>query len=105
MIEATCAACGTVNRIAEAEVPPGAKFVSCASCKSKVPVAAKVVPAPEATGDDIAAAFSRLDERLGAAVPAITDVYLDVTERNARTRDGTRPAGADAGGAIPEQEL
>jgi predicted Zn-dependent protease len=36
MIEATCSACGTVNRIGEADVPVGAKFVSCASCKSRV---------------------------------------------------------------------
>ena len=36
MIEATCSACGTVNRIGEADVPLGAKFVSCASCKSRV---------------------------------------------------------------------
>ncbi len=36
MIEATCSACGTVNRIAEADVPLGAKFVTCASCKSRV---------------------------------------------------------------------
>ncbi|MEO6777726.1 MAG: tetratricopeptide repeat protein [Kofleriaceae bacterium] len=36
MIEATCSACGTVNRIAEADVPTGAKFVACSSCKSRV---------------------------------------------------------------------
>jgi len=36
MIEATCSACGTANRIAEADVPVGAKFVSCSSCKSRV---------------------------------------------------------------------
>jgi tetratricopeptide (TPR) repeat protein len=36
MIEVTCAACGTLNRIAEGDVSPGAKFVSCASCKSRV---------------------------------------------------------------------
>jgi tetratricopeptide (TPR) repeat protein/DNA-directed RNA polymerase subunit RPC12/RpoP len=36
MIEATCAACGTVNRMTEADVPQGAKYVTCASCKSRV---------------------------------------------------------------------
>ena len=41
MIEATCTACGTVNRIADADVPVGAKFVNCASCKSRVAVAGK----------------------------------------------------------------
>ncbi|HEY1554734.1 MAG TPA: tetratricopeptide repeat protein [Kofleriaceae bacterium] len=38
MIEAPCAACGTLNRIAEADVPAGAKFVTCSSCKSRVPL-------------------------------------------------------------------
>ncbi len=49
MIEATCAACGMLNRIAEADVPVGAKFVSCTSCKAKVllpPTKAPSVPAP-----------------------------------------------------------
>ncbi len=40
MIEATCSACGTLNRIAEADVPVGAKFVNCSSCKSRVTVPA-----------------------------------------------------------------
>ncbi len=38
MIEATCTACGTVNRVADADVPIGAKFVNCASCKSRVAI-------------------------------------------------------------------
>ena len=38
MIEATCAACGTVNRMTEADVPQGARYVTCASCKSRVPI-------------------------------------------------------------------
>jgi len=57
MIEATCSACGTVNRIAEADVPLGAKFVACSSCKSRVMLPASalsraltskvpVIPAP-----------------------------------------------------------
>jgi tetratricopeptide (TPR) repeat protein len=46
MIEATCAACGMVNRIAEADVPVGAKFVSCTSCKSKVALPAKAAIPP-----------------------------------------------------------
>ncbi len=36
MIEATCGACGTVNRFAEGDVPIGTKFLPCASCKSRV---------------------------------------------------------------------
>ena len=41
MIEATCSACGTLNRIAEADVPAGAKFVNCNSCKSRVALPVK----------------------------------------------------------------
>src|ERR1700733_11306414 len=36
MIEATCAACGTINRIAEGDVPAGAKSVTCTSCKARI---------------------------------------------------------------------
>ncbi|MBV8760239.1 MAG: tetratricopeptide repeat protein [Deltaproteobacteria bacterium] len=36
MIEVTCAACGALNRIAEGDVSPGTKFVTCTSCKSRV---------------------------------------------------------------------
>ncbi|MGE0867796.1 MAG: tetratricopeptide repeat protein [Kofleriaceae bacterium] len=36
MIEATCSACGTLNRVAESDVPAGTKFVNCSSCMSKV---------------------------------------------------------------------
>ncbi|CAN5806271.1 hypothetical protein BH11MYX3_BH11MYX3_04120 [soil metagenome] len=47
MIEATCSACGTLNRIAEADVAAGARFVNCSSCKSRVALPAKagVIPA------------------------------------------------------------
>src|SRR5277367_3018671 len=44
MIEATCPACGTLNRFADAEVPPGAKFASCASCKARIPIPIGVKP-------------------------------------------------------------
>jgi predicted Zn-dependent protease len=46
MIEVTCSACGTVNRIAEGDVPPGAKFVTCTSCKSRVAVSGKAAAPP-----------------------------------------------------------
>ena len=36
MIEATCSACGTINRVADGDVPAGAKFLACSSCKSRV---------------------------------------------------------------------
>src|SRR2546421_11615770 len=36
MIEATCGACGTINRIAEADVPVGARFATCSSRKARI---------------------------------------------------------------------
>src|SRR6185503_12054663 len=50
MIEATCPACGTLNRVAEATVPVGAKFITCADCKSRVamppPATTSALPPP-----------------------------------------------------------
>ncbi len=43
MIEAPCGACGTLNRIAEADLPAGAKFVICSSCKSRVALPARAL--------------------------------------------------------------
>ena len=51
MIEATCSACGTPNRIAEADVPVGAKFVTCASCKSRVALPARAAAATAPQGE------------------------------------------------------
>src|SRR5262245_39214900 len=49
MIEATCSACGTLNRVAEANVPAGAKFITCADCKSRIAIAPPPPPpAPSA---------------------------------------------------------
>ena len=48
MIEGTCAACGTVNRIAEADLPAGATFFSCTSCKARIAVPAKAATAAKA---------------------------------------------------------
>ena len=49
MIEATCSACGALNRVPEASVPVGAKFVTCSDCKSRIalPTAAAVPPLPK----------------------------------------------------------
>ena len=46
MIEATCSACGTLNRIAETDVAAGARFVNCSSCKSRVALPAKAGAIP-----------------------------------------------------------
>src|SRR5262245_57941463 len=57
MIEATCSACGTLNRVSEATVPVGAKFITCADCKSRIAIAppppippAGKLPTPSADG-------------------------------------------------------
>jgi tetratricopeptide (TPR) repeat protein len=52
MIEATCSACGTLNRVSEASVPVGAKFFTCADCKARiaVPQPPSVAPASGPTG-------------------------------------------------------
>src|SRR5689334_2145136 len=47
MIEATCSACGTLNRVSDANVI-GAKFITCADCKSRIAVAPPP-PAPAAS--------------------------------------------------------
>jgi tetratricopeptide (TPR) repeat protein len=41
MIEATCTACGNINRVAETDIPVGSKFVNCASCKARVAIPTK----------------------------------------------------------------
>ncbi|MDQ3368801.1 MAG: hypothetical protein M3680_25540, partial [Myxococcota bacterium] len=65
MIEATCSACGTTNRIADAGVPVGAKFVNCASCKSRVAIADKAATAaagkPAPTGGTAGGALDIAD--------------------------------------------
>src|SRR5688500_11567137 len=70
MIEATCTACGTVNRIADADVPVGAKFVNCASCKSRVAIpAAKSAAATKVGGAGTALDFADLPApRRGSAL-------------------------------------
>jgi tetratricopeptide (TPR) repeat protein len=44
MIEATCSACGTLNRVSEASVPGNAKFVACAECKARIALPAAPLP-------------------------------------------------------------
>ncbi len=81
MIEATCPACGTLNRIAEPNVPVGAKSVACASCKTRIPL------------------------NTGPATPGST---LDLTDLPApKSRASLGPAGAPAkpAGAPPRPVL
>ncbi|HEY0478584.1 MAG TPA: tetratricopeptide repeat protein [Kofleriaceae bacterium] len=61
MIEASCSACGTLNRVSEANVPVGAKFITCADCKSRIAipgVAAAPPPPPKLPPANPAAARS-----------------------------------------------
>jgi tetratricopeptide (TPR) repeat protein len=50
MIEATCGACGTVSRVGETDLPVGAKFLTCASCKSRVAIPSKTGSIPAQSG-------------------------------------------------------
>ena len=45
MIEATCTACGTRNRVPDASVPAGARFITCVDCKARV-----ALPLPPSPG-------------------------------------------------------
>jgi tetratricopeptide (TPR) repeat protein len=65
MIEVTCSACGTLNRIAEGDVSPGTKFVTCASCKSRV-----ALPGAKAT----TASIPKVPPLPGAPIPKIPSV-------------------------------
>src|SRR5689334_15624771 len=57
MIEVTCGACGTTNRFAESEVPPGGRTATCTACKAKlqVPGAAAAKKGPLGAGPSLAA--------------------------------------------------
>src|SRR3569833_2040433 len=93
MIEATCSACGTVNRIAEADVPLGAKFVACSSCKSRV-----MLPA---------SALSRAMTSKVPLIPAPAIPKIPAPAKPAELADLPAPkrqgplAGGGAGGAAP----
>ena len=106
MIEATCSACGTPNRIAEADVPSGAKFVNCSSCKSRVALPAKAAAAATPSTGEIDLAdlpAPRRQSALGpesskpapkSALSAALDVDLPVPKPKA-------PAGPLAAAAPP----
>ncbi|HEY5927067.1 MAG TPA: tetratricopeptide repeat protein, partial [Kofleriaceae bacterium] len=104
MIEATCAACGTVNRIAEADVPVGAKFVSCTSCKSKV-----ALPAKATTAGPPKMAIPAIPSKLPTP-PAPSPRPIDIADLPAPKRQsplaGTEPASKPAPrSALTDAEL
>ena len=106
MIEATCAACGTVNRIVEADVPAGAKFVSCTSCKSKVQLATKgpAIPAlPKLSPPGKPMAIPAIPTKIPTppkGVPSPGAKPLDLADLPAPKRQSPL-AGADASGPKP----
>ncbi|HEX4423143.1 MAG TPA: tetratricopeptide repeat protein [Kofleriaceae bacterium] len=70
MIEATCAACGTLNRVPEANVPAGAKFITCVDCKARVAIAVPIaVPTPAVPTDIIDLADLPAPKRSSAIGP------------------------------------
>ncbi|NVB79280.1 MAG: tetratricopeptide repeat protein [Kofleriaceae bacterium] len=97
MIEATCAACGTVARIAEADLPAGTRFVTCASCKSRVPVPAARATATPAKGMKIPSIPSVIPSipKPGAAPATGKGDTIDLADLPAPKRNSPL-AGADA---------
>ncbi|MFT3695221.1 MAG: tetratricopeptide repeat protein [Kofleriaceae bacterium] len=96
MIEATCSACGTVNRIAEADVPAGAKFVTCTSCKSRVmlPNAAGATPAAKPVGPKpISIPTPAIPKIPGPAKPAeLSDLPAPKRQSALAGMDASKPA-------------
>src|SRR5437870_2384685 len=77
MIEATCGACGTVNRFAEADVPVGAKFATCASCKARVALPTSQLPK---------IASSKTPPPIPVPVPAKREGVIDLADLPAPKR-------------------
>src|SRR5262245_29940715 len=88
MIEATCSACGTLNRVSEANVPVGAKFLTCADCKSRVAIPQQPPPVPPAGAPPPIPKVPR------PANPATTSSVIDLADLPA-------PKRASALGPIP----
>ena len=99
MIEAPCAACGTLNRIAEADVPSGARFVACASCKARVALPSKTVfgtsPIPKVPA---------IPSKTPPPVPARRDQAIDLADLPAPKRPSPL-AGLEGSGPVPKSPL
>src|SRR5689334_8194074 len=93
MIEATCAACGTQNRIAEADVPVGAKFVTCQSCKSRVAL-------PTKAGGVVVPKVPAIPPKAPPPIPAAPKA-VDLADLPAPKRNSPL-AGADASKPAPK---
>ncbi len=83
MIEATCSACGTQNRIAEADVSAGARFVNCSSCKSRVALPAKagaIPPIPKPLLPKLPAPMAKGPSPVSSAAPSSPPLARGKTE-------------------------
>ncbi len=107
MIEATCGACGTVARIAEADVPMGAKFVTCASCKSRVALPQSAAAKPAIPGVKPPAIPPKIPGKTPtppAGIAASKAPTVDLADLPAPKR-GSALAGVEGGKAAPKSPL
>src|SRR5262245_4308446 len=105
MIEATCGACGTVNRYAEGEVPVGAKVMACASCKSRVALpAAPTQGMPKIPSGKLPSIPSGKPPPIPVPVPAGKAAVIDLADLPAPKRSSPL-AGADASRPAPRSAL
>jgi hypothetical protein len=68
MIQVTCGACGAMQELVDADVPPGGKSITCASCKSRIAVPGSKPATASAALPDLPA--PRRPSPLAAAGPA-----------------------------------
>ncbi|HTL34059.1 MAG TPA: tetratricopeptide repeat protein [Kofleriaceae bacterium] len=105
MIEATCAACGTVARIAESDVPVGAKFVTCASCKSRVPLPQQAAATTPAKGTPVkSVSIPAIPSKAPPPIPVKGKGDVDLADLPAPKRQSPL-SGADASKPNPRSAL
>jgi predicted Zn-dependent protease len=94
MIEAPCGACGTLNRIAESDLPAGAKFITCSSCKSRVAVPAKAMGASTIKAPAVAPR-APAPPKMPPAIPS-TKAGMDLADLPAPKRQSALSGAGDA---------
>jgi predicted Zn-dependent protease len=98
MIEAPCGACGTLNRIAESDLPAGAKFITCSSCKSRVAVPAKaMIGASTIKAPAVAAPRAPAPPKMPPPIPSpSTKAAMDLADLPAPKRQSALAGAGDA---------